>query len=90
MKKNQPNFTKCIKQTSFFLLGLMILNVLRKLIFNQGDFQDLKSSFLVLENQALGIFIFLITLILGWIILSIIIGSVYYFIQKIKYEKIRH
>ena len=68
----------------------MILNVLRKLIFNQGDFQDLKSSFLVLENQALGIFIFLITLILVWIILSIIIGSVYYSIQKIKYEKIRH
>ena len=27
MKQEQPNFTRCIKQTSFFLLGIMTLNV---------------------------------------------------------------
>ncbi|MGY0187198.1 hypothetical protein [Lactococcus lactis] len=88
MKQEQPNFTRCIKQTSFFLLGIMTLNALIKVIFNQSTFQDLKSSFLDLDNRALAIFIFLITILLGWIILSLIIGSIYYVIQKIKYKKI--
>ena len=37
MKQEQPNFTRYIKQTSFSLLGLMLLNVLKKLLFNQSD-----------------------------------------------------
>ncbi|WP_044009583.1 hypothetical protein [Lactococcus lactis] len=90
MKQEQPNFTRCIKQMSFFLLGIMTLNVLIKVIFNQSTFQDLKSSFLDLDNRALAIFIFLITILLGWIILSLIIGSIFYVIQKIKYKKIGH
>lgn len=61
-----------------------------KVIFNQSTFQDLKSSFLDLDNRALAIFIFLITILLGWIILSLIIGSIFYVIQKIKYKKIGH
>ena len=90
MKQEQPNFTRCIKQTSFFLLGIMTQNVLIKVIFIQSTFQDLKSSFLDLDNRALAIFIFLIKILLGWIILSLIIGSIYYVIQKIKYKKIGH
>ena len=90
MKQEQPSFTRCIKQTSFFLLGIKTLKVLIKVIFNQSTFQDLKSSFLDLDNRALAIFIFLITILLGWIILSLIIGSIYYVIQKIKYKKIGH
>lgn len=87
MKQEQPNFTRCIKQTSFFLLGIMTLNVLIKVIFNQSTFQDLKSSFLDLDNRALAIFIFLITILLGWIILSLIIGSIFGSVAKSETQK---
>lgn len=87
MKQKKPNFIRSIKQTSPFILGLMVLNVLIKLLFNQSDFQDLKKVFLALDNRVLGIFIFLLVIIVGWIIVSLIIGSIYYVIQTIKYKK---
>jgi len=46
MEQKKPNFIRSIKQTSLFILGLMVLNVLIKLLFNQSDFQDLKKDFL--------------------------------------------
>lgn len=88
MEQKKPNFIRSIKQTSLFILGLMVLNVLIKLLFNQSDFQDLKKDFLALDNRVLGIFIFLIVIIVGWIIVSLIIGSIYYVIQTIKYKKV--
>ena len=88
MEQKKPNFIRSIKQTSFFILGLMVLNVLIKLLFNQSDFQDLKKDFLALDNRVLGIFIFLLVIIVGWIIVSLIIGSIYYVIQTIKYKKV--
>lgn len=87
MEQKKPNFIRSIKQTSLFILGLMVLNVLIKLLFNQSDFQALKKDFLALDNRVLGIFIFLLVIIVGWIIVSLIIGSIYYVIQKIKYKK---
>lgn len=87
MEQKKPNFIRSIKQTSLFILGLMVLNVLIKLLFNQSDFQDLKKAFLALDNRVLGIFIFLLVIIVGWIIVSLIIGSIYYVIQTIKYKK---
>ena len=86
MEQKKPNFIRSIKQTSLFILGLMVLNVLIKLLFNQSDFQDLKKDFLALDNRVLGIFIFLLVIIVGWIIVSLIIGSIYYVIQTIKYK----
>ncbi|MCT1227442.1 MULTISPECIES: hypothetical protein [Lactococcus] len=88
MEQKKPNFIRSIKQTSLFILGLMVLNVLIKLLFNQSDFQDLKKDFLALDNRVLGIFIFLLVIIVGWIIVSLIIGSIYYVIQTIKYKKV--
>ena len=88
MEQKKPNFIRSIKQTSLFILGLMGLNVLIKLLFNQSDFQDLKKDFLALDNRVLGIFIFLLVIIVGWIIVSLIIGSIYYVIQTIKYKKV--
>ena len=88
MEQKKPNFIRSIKQTSLFILGLMVLNVLIKLLFNQSDFQDLKKDFLALDNRVLGIFIFLLVVIVGWIIVSLIIGSIYYVIQTIKYKKV--
>jgi len=87
MEQKKPNFIRSIKQTSLFILGLMVLNVLIKLLFNQSDFQALKKDFLALDNRVLGIFIFLLVIIVGWIIVSLIIGSIYYVIQTIKYKK---
>ncbi|ANJ15411.1 hypothetical protein ACE5SX_13185 [Lactiplantibacillus plantarum] len=87
MEQKKPNFIRSIKQTSLFILGLMVLNVLIKLLFNQSAFQDLKKAFLALDNRVLGIFIFLLVIIVGWIIVSLIIGSIYYVIQTIKYKK---
>ena len=86
--QKKPNFIRSIKQTSLFILGLMVLNVLIKLLFNQSDFQALKKDFLALDNRVLGIFIFLLVIIVGWIIVSLIIGSIYYVIQTIKYKKV--
>ncbi|MDN6542081.1 MAG: hypothetical protein L0K68_12665, partial [Tetragenococcus koreensis] len=71
MEQKKPNFIRSIKQTSLFILGLMVLNVLIKLLFNQSDFQDLKKDFLALDNRVLGIFIFLLVIIVGWIIVSL-------------------
>ncbi|MCT0061725.1 hypothetical protein V6S65_13095 [Lactococcus lactis] len=88
MEQKKPNFIRSIKQTSLFILGLMVLNVLIKLLFNQSDFQALKKDFLALDNRVLGIFIFLLVIIVGWIIVSLIIGSIYYVIQTIKYKKV--
>lgn len=88
MEQKKPNFIRSIKQTSLFILGLMVLNVLIKLLFNQSYFQDLKKDFLALDNRVLGIFIFLLVIIVGWIIVSLIIGSIYYVIQTIKYKKV--
>ena len=88
MEQKKPNFIRSIKQTSLFILGLMVLNVLIKLLFNQSDFQDLKKDFLALDNRVLGIVIFLLVIIVGWIIVSLIIGSIYYVIQTIKYKKV--
>ena len=88
MEQKKPNFIRSIKQTSLFILGLMVLNVLIKLLFNQSDFQDLKKDFLALDNRVLGIFVFLLVIIVGWIIVSLIIGSIYYVIQTIKYKKV--
>ena len=88
MEQKKPNFIRSIKQTSLFILGLMVLNVLITLLFNQSDFQDLKKDFLALDNRVLGIFIFLLVIIVGWIIVSLIIGSIYYVIQTIKYKKV--
>ena len=88
MEQKKPNFIRSIKQTSLFILGLMVLNVLIKLLFNQSDFQDLKKDFLALDNRVLGIFIFLLVIIVGWIIVSLIIGSIYYVIPTIKYKKV--
>lgn len=88
MEQKKPNFIRSIKQTSLFILGLMVLNVFIKLLFNQSDFQDLKKDFLALDNRVLGIFIFLLVIIVGWIIVSLIIGSIYYVIQTIKYKKV--
>ena len=88
MEQKKPNFIRSIKQTSLFILGLMVLNLLIKLLFNQSDFQDLKKDFLALDNRVLGIFIFLLVIIVGWIIVSLIIGSIYYVIQTIKYKKV--
>ena len=82
MEQKKPNFIRSIKQTSLFILGLMVLNVLIKLLFNQSDFQDLKKDFLALDNRVLGIFIFLLVIIVGWIIVSLIIGSIYYVISN--------
>lgn len=88
MEQKKPNFIRSVKQTSLFILGLMVLNVLIKLLFNQSDFQALKKDFLALDNRVLGIFIFLLVIIVGWIIVSLIIGSIYYVIQTIKYKKV--
>lgn len=88
MQQEKPNLVRCIKQTGIFLLVLMLINVLRKILFNQSDFQDLKKGFLALDNRVLGIFIFLLVIIVGWLIVSLIIGSIYYVIQTIKYKKI--
>ena len=88
MEQKKPNFIRSIKQTSLFILGLMVLNVLIKLLFNLIDFQDLKNDFLAFDNRVLGIFIFLLVIIVGWIIVSLIIGCIYYVIQTIKYKKV--
>lgn len=87
MQKEKPNLIRCIKQTGIFLVVFMLLNVLRKLLFNQSDFNDLKESFLAVNHKAYSILLVILILLVGWILVSIIFGSIYYVIKTIYYKK---
>lgn len=87
MDKKKPVFSETIKKTSLFILGLMALNILRKLIFNFDDFVELKNQFLESDQKGLIALTLLATMILGWIIISLIAGSIYFFFQKRRFKK---
>lgn len=87
MDKKKPVFSETIKKTSLFILGLMVLNILRKLIFKFDDFVELKNQFLESDQKGLIALTLLATMILGWIVISLIAGSLYFFIKTMKYNK---
>ena len=60
----------------------MALNILRKLIFKFDDFVELKNQFLESDQKGHIALTLLATMILGWIVLSLIAGSIYFFFQK--------
>jgi len=87
MNKKKPAFSETIKKASLSVLGLMALNILRKLFFECDSLVELKNQFIESNQKLLIIFTFLITIILVWIIVSLIAGSIYFLIQSLKYNK---
>jgi len=87
MNKKKPAFSETIKKASLSVLGLMALNILRKLFFECDSLVELKNQFIESNQKLLIIFTFLITIILVWIIVSLIAGSIYFLIQSPKYNK---
>lgn len=82
-----PIFSVILKKTSLFILVFMVLNVLRKLIFKFDSFVELKNQFFESNQKILIVFTSLATIILGWCIVSLIVGSICFLIQNIKYCK---
>lgn len=87
MNKKKPVFSETIKKTSLFILSFMALKFLGKLLFKFDTFVELKNQFVEFDQKTLIVFTFLVTIILGWVIVSLITGMIYFSIQKIKYHK---
>lgn len=64
MSKKKPAFSETIKKASLSVLGLMALNILRKLFFECDSLVELKNQFIESNQKLLIIFTFLITIIL--------------------------
>ncbi|MCC4121672.1 hypothetical protein [Lactococcus lactis] len=81
-----PNFRQAIKQTSLFILTIMVLNVIWKLIFNFHYIVELKNELLDNDHKGLIILVFLCTALFIWIMATLIFGSLYYFFKKFTYK----
>lgn len=89
MNKKKPIFSKSIQTASLYVLTFMALNIMKNLIFNFNSFIEIKNHFLISDKKLLLGFIVLATIILSWLFLSLIGGSIYFCIQNIKYHNIR-
>ncbi|WP_057880853.1 hypothetical protein [Companilactobacillus kimchiensis] len=77
-------YRNSFKKAAILTLAVMILNILRKLIFQIGEVKKLQQGFLTSPQQPMIIGIVLLTAVVLWLVISLILGTIYYLYKRIR------
>ncbi|MGX7048519.1 hypothetical protein RU86_GL000566 [Lactococcus piscium] len=82
-----PKLSRSIKTTALVILSFMAVRVIRKIFWGKSDFLALKDQLLKSDDKVWMIAMIIATFLVIWVVSSLIFGSIYYLLQRMKFNK---